>query len=332
MKSRLLIIIGISSVLAISLSYYAIYDSSTTVFISCIPGYEQIDGKCVMSTKSNSYPYLQYSVQELLDDPSLIPIDTVEEKYIHLKSDGEGLKFSCASIGLERLSLDKVKRYTVPNQTSPKFFTVTDDELEVVPQLKPLIAATHQIEIPYNDRVHIYFDGIDFVEYEFFLADKSIEKYGGTREDYFMKLDSDYEERLTNPKKQGFTNEFLAPQIIYNEKVYAIGGTVFWTSDEHNLHMSVNLMDAIDDKQKSILLFDKDMKKIPKIKDAINGIGKVQEYVVVFKGVPEPEQNEYNDWYMGKAMDNFGDDEESMEAFSGFTYNDEYYEMNFPIC
>lgn len=47
MKTRLLIIIGIVVVIAASLSYYVIYDSSTTVFISCDPRYEQIDGKCV---------------------------------------------------------------------------------------------------------------------------------------------------------------------------------------------------------------------------------------------------------------------------------------------
>ena len=50
MKSRLLIIIGISIVTAISLSYYAIYDSSTTVLISCDPRYEHIDDKCVLLT------------------------------------------------------------------------------------------------------------------------------------------------------------------------------------------------------------------------------------------------------------------------------------------
>ena len=48
MKSRLLIIIGIIVVIAVSLSYYAIYESSTTIFISCDPRYEQIDDKCVL--------------------------------------------------------------------------------------------------------------------------------------------------------------------------------------------------------------------------------------------------------------------------------------------
>ena len=48
MKTKLLIIIGIIAVVAASLSYYVIYDSSTTVFISCDPRYEQIDDKCVL--------------------------------------------------------------------------------------------------------------------------------------------------------------------------------------------------------------------------------------------------------------------------------------------
>jgi len=47
MKTRLLIIIGIIVVIAVSLSSFAIYESSTVVFISCDPRYEQIDGKCV---------------------------------------------------------------------------------------------------------------------------------------------------------------------------------------------------------------------------------------------------------------------------------------------
>ena len=59
MKTRLLIIIGISIVTAISLSYYAIYDSSTTVFISCDPRYEQIDDKCVLKISETDYEELE---------------------------------------------------------------------------------------------------------------------------------------------------------------------------------------------------------------------------------------------------------------------------------
>lgn len=58
MKTRLLIILGISIASAISLSYYAIYDASTFTFIECIPPYEQIDGRCIKPT-----------FKILLDDP-----------------------------------------------------------------------------------------------------------------------------------------------------------------------------------------------------------------------------------------------------------------------
>ena len=59
MKTSLLIIIGIIVVIAISLSYYAIYESSTTVFISCDPRYEQIDDKCVLKISETDYEELE---------------------------------------------------------------------------------------------------------------------------------------------------------------------------------------------------------------------------------------------------------------------------------
>lgn len=48
MKTRILIVIGIVIASALSLSYYAIYDSSTTVFLSCDPKHEQIGDRCVL--------------------------------------------------------------------------------------------------------------------------------------------------------------------------------------------------------------------------------------------------------------------------------------------
>lgn len=59
MKTRLLISIGISVVITISLLSYAIYDSSTTVFISCDPQYEQIDDKCVLKISETDYEELE---------------------------------------------------------------------------------------------------------------------------------------------------------------------------------------------------------------------------------------------------------------------------------
>ncbi len=55
MKTRTLIIIGISIVTAISLSYYVILEQSTTILVSCDPRYEQIDGKCVLKISETDY-------------------------------------------------------------------------------------------------------------------------------------------------------------------------------------------------------------------------------------------------------------------------------------
>ena len=50
MKTNFLIIIGIATSAAVLISSYAIYDSSTLVFIECVPPYEQVDGRCLMPT------------------------------------------------------------------------------------------------------------------------------------------------------------------------------------------------------------------------------------------------------------------------------------------
>lgn len=66
MKTKLLIIIGIVIASAVSLSYYAIYDSSTTVFISCDPKHEQIGNQCVL-LKPEQYCRYWCDYQELSD-------------------------------------------------------------------------------------------------------------------------------------------------------------------------------------------------------------------------------------------------------------------------
>ncbi|MCV0367676.1 MAG: hypothetical protein K5798_10505 [Nitrosopumilus sp.] len=63
MKTRFFIIIGIIVVITTSLSFFAIYKSSTVVFIDCDPRYEQVDGKCVL--KPEQYCTDWCNLQEL---------------------------------------------------------------------------------------------------------------------------------------------------------------------------------------------------------------------------------------------------------------------------
>jgi len=273
----------------------------------------------------------KFTVEEMLSDPNLIRIKDISDgRYVHLFPDGEGREYQCASLSIERLSQDEFTALLDRSKTT-RFLNVTEIDLESVPQFRELIAATHQSTIPFNKSVTVYFDGVDFVEYEFFLADKMIEKYGGSRDDYFMRLSSDYEERLTNPKKQGFSNEFLTPQIIYKGNVYGISGTVFWTSDESNLRMTLHLLEDVDKERKSITLSDADMEKIPKFKESIDQIETKQESIHAFKSVPEHEQNYYQQWYEDKIFQQIGSEENGRNV-SGFVYQGEYYSVGFAIC
>ena len=155
-----------------------------------------------------------------------------------------------------------------------------------------------------------------------------MKKYGDSQEDYFVKLDKDYEERFTNPAKQGFTNSFEAPVIVYNDDAYTIDGTVFWKSDEHEpIRMGVYPKDAIEEDEKFIMLTDEDMKSIPKIKEAIENIGTVKESISAYKGLPEDQWNEYQEWFKQKSQDRL-----STDRFRLLQYDEQFYSVGFGIC
>ncbi len=69
MKTSLLIIFGIIVVIAVSLSSFAIYESSTITLIACDPRYTQIDGKCVLR---NLEQKIEKVVADAEDDPNKI--------------------------------------------------------------------------------------------------------------------------------------------------------------------------------------------------------------------------------------------------------------------
>jgi len=158
--------------------------------------------------------------------------------------------------------------------------------------------------------------------------EKAIEKYGGISGDYFIQLDNDYEQRFTNPAKQGFTNHFESPVIVYNGSAYSVSGTNFWTSDEHEpRRMSIFPIDRIKDGEKFITLTDEDMKSIPKIKEAIEDIGTIQESISAHKGLPEDQWNEYRDWFEQKSQERLNAD-----RFRLIQYDEQLYSIGFGIC
>ncbi len=254
-----------------------------------------------------------------------LDIASIEDRYIHLNPAD-----MCATISLELMSPDEAEQRK-SGIRDIVFLEFDEKDIEEMPILDELIRATHHLEFPANDHSNAEMDMRELVDYEFFIMEKAIEKYDDSKEDYFMKLDPDLDERLADPRKQGFSNEFIAPQIIYDDNVYVLSHTVFWVSDEHEMQsMSVHLKENIDESKKIVTLNHKDMESIPKIREAIERIGTELESVVAFKGLSEePDWNEYREWYTKKSAEQFDTDDVHV---SGFVYEDEYYDLGFLIC
>lgn len=237
---------------------------------------------------------------------------------------------TCASLNLDRLTTQDIQRYKNDERglNDTNILQVTSSDLKEIPNIGELIYAVHSIEFPYNKHSSVYLDGLTLVEYEFFLMEKSMKKYGDSKWDYFMQLDGDYEERLTNPSKQGLTNHFESPAIVYKDNVYSIDGTYFWTSDEHEpRRMGVYPQDAVKDDEKFIVLTDEDMKSVPKIKEAIENIDTVKESISARKGLPEDQWNQYREWFEQKSQDRLNSDE-----FRLIQHDGNLYSIGFGIC
>lgn len=267
------------------------------------------------------------SLDEIQDNPDLIKqnIIRIEDGFIALYPEN-----MCASISLELLTEQDIQRYKNDEKRldDTNILQITSEDLQEIPNIQELIYTVHSIEFPYNKYSSAYLDGPTFVEYEFFLMDKAMKKYGDSQEDYFIKLDKDYEERFTNPAKQGFSNTFEAPVIVYNDNAYTVSGTVFWKSDEHEpMRMGVYPKDTLEEDEKFITLTEEDMRSIPEIKKAIENIGTVKESISAYKGLPEDQWNEYRQWFEQKSQDRLNKD-----WFRVIQYNEQIYPVGFVIC
>ena len=267
------------------------------------------------------------NLDKIKQNPELIKqnIIRVEDGFIALYPEN-----MCASIGLDLLTEQDMQRYHNDERglDDSNTLQITSSDLKEIPDIEELIYAVHSIEFPYNRYSSAYLDGVDFVEYEFFLMEKAMKKYGDSKDDYFIKLDNDYEERFANIAKQGFTNHFETPVIVYSGDTYLIGGTFFWTSDEHKpMRMGVYPKEIAEEGEKFITLTDVDMKSIPKIKEAIENIGTVQESISAYKGMSEDKWNEYQDWFKQKSQDRL-----NVDGFRLIQYDEQYYSIGFLIC
>ena len=263
-----------------------------------------------------------------LPETYILDIAEIDKNRILLNPTG-----TCAAIHLDRLSSDELERRMQHSERERLYFQMTKDILDEAPVFQNLIQATHHMDFPSNDRSNVEIGLRELVDYELFLMDKAIEKYADTREDYFLKLDGNLDEKLSNPKPQGFSNEFAAPLIVYDDKAYVLGKTVFWVADEHEPRsLSVKLQDKIDKDRKFVTMTDEDLESIPKIKHALDNIGTTSEEITAIIGMGEEHSwSFYLDWVKQKSIEQFGA-ENRTSIHAGFVYDGEYFETAFSIC
>jgi hypothetical protein len=268
----------------------------------------------------------QVSFDKIKSNPELMKqnIIRIEDGRISLYPEN-----TCASISLFLPTEKEIQRYKNDEKglNESNTLQITSGDFNEIPIIEELIYAVNTLEFPYNKYSSADLDGLTFVEYEFFLMEKAIEKYGGSQKDYFIKLDNDYKERFANPAKQGFTNTFEAPLIVYNNQTYSVGSTVFWVSDEHEPKRMNVYPDEIKEDEKFIVLTDEDMKSVPKIKQAIEDIGTIQESINGRKGLPEDQWNEYREWFKQKSQEQLNAD-----RFRMIQYDEQFYSVAFGIC
>jgi hypothetical protein len=246
------------------------------------------------------------------------------EKY---QVDGRTIELTknmCASVGVVLYPPQEFE-----DEDISTFLVLTREDLDEVPKLRDAVDVSNTQKFPLKYSISTFdLYAKDLIAFENYLMEKSIEKYGDSREDYFIQFDEDILEKLKDPKPQGFANDFRAPQIIYNDQTYSIGGTNFWMDDEHSsFRISVSLKET--EPEKFVELEDDDLENIPKIKEAMEEISLKLDSILVFNGVTEEELREYSIWLDSKFEEHYGG---SYKPTPVFIYQEKFYEMSGGIC
>lgn len=201
----------------------------------------------------------------------------------------------CHSISVDKYGDYDIKRNEKEGFNSKNVFELKQNNLKDFPVLEELIYGTQQIEPPLNNESRVWMSIMQFVDYEMFLMNKAIAKYGDSQEDYFRSFDIDFNH---NPEdNRTFENDFESPWIVYNDTMYEVRGTTFLVDDLDELRYFILYPRDDSDHHKFVVLDENDMESVPLLKQAITEIGTMTESVTAFKGVDEETKSHYNDWF-----------------------------------
>ena len=198
--------------------------------------------------------------------------------------------------------------------------TVTQQDLDEYPIILELIALTELKEPPKNTTgyIHLTFDELkSIIE---LLAEKLALQEGGQASDY-IRINDDEEDGIYYYKFE--TEFFFIDDQLYNiQDLYAIEDfdkikfeirtttENYWTKDFIKAHLTSD-----------------DANSVPKLREAIEEIGKYNEDIQERKGVVESEYLKYYNWAVSMKIIDPNDYEYTQNTY--IQYNDKLYLLSF---
>ena len=224
-------------------------------------------------------------------------------------------------IGLTRFSEDEFQKYVIEagSLENLNIIKLTDEELKKVPVIKELIEKSQTTEFPLN-RVGTLNSTLDEIKSNHnYVAQKYATKYNKNLDFYFSTRLP--EESQLEKFPDSYWYEYDGRFFKYGERYYSFYDTdqLVNYGDPHRIEVGVLKHDLTPDRF-YVELTDDDWQHIPKVKEAIDKIGTLQEDIEVNVGMSRSDLNKYRQWI---------ENNRSMVVGSFLEYEGEYYRISF---
>jgi hypothetical protein len=226
-------------------------------------------------------------------------------------------------VGLTHFSDDEFQKFVKEEGSIENLNVIklTDEELEKVPVIKEMIEKSLREEFPLNS-VGILDSTLDEIKHNHnYVAQKYATKYNKNADSYFSTKLPDKSQLEKFP--DSYWHEYEGRFFKYGEKYYSFydNNLLVNYGDPHRIEVGVLKHDLTPDRF-YVELTDDDWQNIPKVKEAMDKIGTLQEDIRVQTGLPKSELIKYRAWV---------DDSRGMVVGSFLEYRGEYYRISFWI-
>ena len=227
-------------------------------------------------------------------------------------------------IGLTRFSEDEFQKHVrqAGSLENLNIIKLTDEELKKVPVIRELIEKSQRKEFPLN-RVGILNSTLDEIKSNhYYVAQKYAGKYDKNPDSYFSTRIP--EESQLEEFPNSYWYEYEGRFFKYGERYYSFYDTdqLVGYGDPYRIEVGVLKHDLTSDRF-YVELADDDWEHIPRVKEAIDKIGTLQEEIRVQVGMPKSDLKKYQQWI---------EDSQGMTVGSFLEYEGEYYGVSFWIA